>query len=102
MEAPFFMKLILGRNSHCNFPLKWQLKNDLLLRMAKNIMETSIFATFDSCHTCMVTFDLWVLIRSVNTFVLITLFLNDKWEPCHITLNLFEIANTYEMPWFCK
>jgi hypothetical protein len=70
--------------------------------MAKNTIEKSIFATFDSCHTCMVTFDLWVSIRSVNIFVVITHLLNDKWEPCHITLIFFEIANTYEMPWLCK
>ncbi len=35
VEAPFFMKLILGHDPHFNFPLKWQLKNDLLPRMAK-------------------------------------------------------------------
>ncbi len=102
VEPSFFTKLILGHNPHFYFPLKWQLKNDLLPRMAKNTMEKSVFATFDSFHTCMVTFDLWVSIKSVNTFVLITHFLNDKWEPCFTTLRFFEIANTYEMPWFCK
>jgi hypothetical protein len=35
VEATFFTKLILGHNLHFNFPLKWQLKNDLLPIMAK-------------------------------------------------------------------
>jgi hypothetical protein len=32
--------------------------------------------------------------RVINTFVLIVRFLNDKWEPCHVTLGFFEIVNT--------
>jgi hypothetical protein len=30
----------------------------------------------------------------VNTFVLIAQFLNDKWEPCHVTLGFFELVDT--------
>jgi hypothetical protein len=30
----------------------------------------------------------------VNTFVLIMYFLNDKWEPCYITVNFFDIVDT--------
>jgi len=30
----------------------------------------------------------------VDTFILIVHFLNDKWEPCHVTIGFFEIANT--------
>jgi hypothetical protein len=29
----------------------------------------------------------------IDTFVLIVHFLNDKWEPCHVTIRFFEIAN---------
>jgi hypothetical protein len=31
---------------------------------------------------------------NVDTFILIVHFLNDKWEPCHMTIGFFEIANT--------
>jgi hypothetical protein len=31
----------------------------------------------------------------VNTFVLIVHFLNGKWEPCHVTIIFFEIADTF-------
>jgi hypothetical protein len=30
----------------------------------------------------------------MDTFVMIMHFLNDKWEPCHITIGFFEIVNT--------
>jgi hypothetical protein len=29
----------------------------------------------------------------IGTFVLIVHFLNDKWEPCHVTIKFFEMAN---------
>jgi hypothetical protein len=31
----------------------------------------------------------------VNKFVLIVHFLNDKWEPCHVTIGFFEIVDTF-------
>jgi len=31
----------------------------------------------------------------VDTFVLIVHFLNDKWEPCHVTIGFFETKNTF-------
>jgi hypothetical protein len=30
----------------------------------------------------------------VDTFVFIMHFLNDKWEPCHVTTGFFEIVKT--------
>jgi hypothetical protein len=30
----------------------------------------------------------------VNKFVLIVHFLNDKWEPCHVTIGFCEIVDT--------
>jgi hypothetical protein len=31
--------------------------------------------------------------RRIDTFFLIVHFLNDKWEPCHVTIRFFEMAN---------
>jgi hypothetical protein len=30
----------------------------------------------------------------VDTFVFVVHFLNDKWEPCHVTINFFETTHT--------
>jgi hypothetical protein len=48
-------------------------------------MEILLFPTFDSCRTCMVSFDLLISKGGVDTFVLITHFLNDTWESYHVT-----------------
>jgi hypothetical protein len=34
-------------------------------------------------------------ITKVDTFVLIVHFLNDKWEPYHVTIGFFEIVETF-------
>jgi hypothetical protein len=39
-------------------------------------------------------FDLWMSKGSINTFVLIVHFLNNKWEPCHVTMGFFETIET--------
>jgi hypothetical protein len=31
----------------------------------------------------------------LNTFVLIVHFLNDKWEPCHVTVGFFETTKPF-------
>jgi hypothetical protein len=63
--------------------------------MAKNITEKLVFPTIDSCNTCISSFDLWMSQGGVDIFVLIFHFLNDKWEPCHVTIGFFETTNTF-------
>jgi hypothetical protein len=64
----------------------------------KNAMEVLLFPTFDSCHTCMVSFDLWMSRRIVDTFVLIAHFLNDKWKSYHIILGFKKNIDTFGNP----
>ncbi len=68
--------------------------NDILLRVVEHIKGRFILSTFKSCHSCTISFDLWMSKVRVDTFVMIMHFLNDKWEPCHIIVGFFEIVNT--------
>jgi len=43
----------------------------------------------------MMSFDLWMSRKRVDNFVLIVHFLNQNWEPCHVTIGLIEIAISY-------
>jgi len=61
-------------------------------------MEVLLFPTFDSCHTCMVSFDLWMSRGGVDTFVLIAHFLNDTWKSYHISLGFQKIIDTFGNP----
>jgi hypothetical protein len=42
-----------------------------------------------------VSFELWMFRTRLNTFVLIVHFLNDKWEPCHVTIGFFETTEPF-------
>ncbi len=86
VEAPFFRRLILRQHPCFNFPSSWVLINEVLLKITKKMKEKYIFSTLESCNTCMVSFDLWMSRLGVDTFVFIVHFLNDKWEPCHVTI----------------
>jgi hypothetical protein len=92
VETPFFRRLVFKQNPHLNFPSMEVLVNEILLKITKKTKEKYISSTFESCNTCTISFDLWMSITGVDTFVLIVQFLNDKWEPCHVTIGLFEIV----------
>ncbi len=39
------------------------------------------------------TFDLWMSRSRYNTFVSVINFINQRWVPCHIIVELFEALN---------
>jgi hypothetical protein len=72
------------------------LVTEILLKITKKTKEKYISLALESCNTCTISFDLWMSTARVDTFVLIVHFLNDKWEPCHVTIGFFEIVETFE------
>jgi hypothetical protein len=68
--------------------------NDILPWVANGTKEKFILSTFKPCHSCIISFDLWMSRAKVDTFVMIVHFLSDKWEPYHIAVDFFEIVNT--------
>ncbi len=69
------------------------LVNDILRKMVKLTKDKYVFSSFQSCHFCTISFDLWMSRVKLDTFVMIVHFLNDQWEPCHITIGFFEIVD---------
>jgi len=94
VEAPFFRRLFLRQNPYFNFPSKQVLREGLLLRVAKKTKENFVSPSFASCSTCTMSFDLWMSIGGIDTFVLIVRFLNNKWEPCHVIMGFFKTMDT--------
>jgi hypothetical protein len=78
VEAHFFRRLILKKNTILNFPSRQKFKHDFLPRIVKRTKELFVFPTFESCNICIVFFDLWMSRGGVYTFVLIIHFLNDN------------------------
>jgi hypothetical protein len=86
VEAPFFKKLILKQNPCIIFPSRQVLVNDILPRTAKLTKDKYVSWSFESYHSCIVFFNLWMSKNGVDTFVMIMHFLNAKWELCHIII----------------
>lgn len=55
VEAPFLKRLILKQNPHLNFPFKWVLVNDILLRMTELTKDKYVFSSLESCHFCIIS-----------------------------------------------
>jgi hypothetical protein len=41
------------------------------------------------------TFDLWMSCGGFDSFTLMVKYINSKWEPCHITINIFEVHEIF-------
>ncbi len=58
-------------------------------------MDHHVFLTFVETITMIVTFDLWMSCGGLDTFALVVNYINNKWEPCHITINIFEVHEIF-------
>jgi hypothetical protein len=94
VETPIFKKLLWRQNPRLNFLLKQMFKHDIVLRIIEMTKERFVSPSLMSCNICTIPFDLWMSRGGVDTFVHIVHFLNDNWEPCHVTIEFFKTIDT--------
>jgi hypothetical protein len=61
--------------------------------MVEITKDKYVSSSFESYHSCIISFDLWMSRAGMDTFVMIVHFLSVQLEPCHITVGFFEVAN---------
>jgi hypothetical protein len=61
----------------------------MLLDMVEKTKEICVIPTLAFC-----SFDLWMFCVGFDTFAIIMSFINTSWEPCHVTIRVFEVHNT--------
>jgi len=66
----------------------------VLPSVIKTTREKYVLRAFVSCITCTTSFDLWMSHVGHDTFAMVVNFLNDSWEPSHVTMGIFEVQNT--------
>jgi hypothetical protein len=66
----------------------------MLASVVKTTKEKYVLPTFASCITCTTSFDFWMSHFGHDTFVMVVSFLNDFWEPNHVTIRIFKVQNT--------
>ncbi len=57
-----------------------------------------IFSALESCNSCTMNFGLWMSKGGMDTFVYIMHFLNEKWEPCHVTIGFLKQQTLLGVP----
>jgi hypothetical protein len=67
---------------------------EVLPTMVKNTMDHHVLSNLASAIVVFASFDLWMSYDGVDTFALVTNFLNDNWVPMHVIVELFEVNDT--------
>jgi hypothetical protein len=67
---------------------------EVLPNMVDKTREICVILTSASCNTCTCSFDLWMSCVGFDTFAIVMSFINTSWEPCHVTIGIFEVHNT--------
>jgi hypothetical protein len=60
---------------------------EVLLAVVKKTMDHHVLSNLASTIVVSINFDLWMFRYNVDTFALVTNFLNDNWVPMHVILN---------------
>ncbi len=87
-------RLVRRQNGKVHFHVWKQLVKDHIPLMFAKTMDCYVLPTSAQCDTTIVTFNLWMLQTSFETFALVVNSLNQEWVPCHVMIGLFEAPNT--------
>jgi hypothetical protein len=55
---------------------------------------TPFFLAFVDAIIVITIFNLWMSQGGFNMFALVVNYINKKWEPCHVTMTIFEVHET--------
>jgi hypothetical protein len=94
VENPWLKCLILHQCGHVRFPIQHQLVNEVLPNVVETTKEKYVLPALVSCITCTTSFDLCMSCVGHHTFVMVVSFLNDYWDPNHVTMGIFKVQNT--------
>lgn len=93
-ENLWFRRLAMRLDPKIVFPSRRSFCEDVIPRMVDRCMQEYVYPFLRTCVSCTLTFDLWMSRGTQDTFVLVVNFLNETWEPKHITVGIFEADDT--------
>jgi hypothetical protein len=76
------------------FPLRKTFSQEVLVDLAKNMKEIYVLPKLKQCYSTTTSFDLLMSKGAHDVFALVINILNEKWQPQHITIGLFEANET--------
>jgi len=76
------------------FPSRRKFSQEILLKLVEKTSLQYVLLTFANCFSTTTSFDLWMFKGTYDVFALVTIFLNNDWQPKHVTIGLFEATKT--------
>jgi hypothetical protein len=64
---------------------------EMFFAMVKKTMDLHVFPNLAFAFTIFASFDLWMFKGDLDMFSLVINFLNEFWNPMHVTVGLFEM-----------
>ncbi len=77
-----------------NFPSKRQFSLKLFPRLIEKKSQQYVILALVACFSTTTSFDIWMSKGTYDVFALVIIFLNNDWQPKHITIGLFEATQT--------
>ncbi len=62
--------------------------------MLEKMKQNYVMPKLKQCYFATTSFQLWMLKGAHDVFALVISFLNEEWQPQHITIGLFETNET--------
>ena len=94
VESLWLRRLVMRRDPKVKFPTRKALVHEHIPALLAKTMERYVLPAIASCATASITFDLWMSRAGFDTFALVVNFIDDCWEPRHVTVGLFEAHDT--------
>jgi hypothetical protein len=66
----------------------------ILVDLVEKMKQEYVLPTLKQCYFATTSFDLWMSKGAHDVFALVINFLNEKWQPQHITIRLSEANKT--------
>jgi hypothetical protein len=99
VENPWLRSMVLRQRLCVVFPFRHQLVINVLPNIVKETKEKYVLPSLTSCVTCTTSFNLWMSHGGHDTFAMVVSFINNLWEPTHVTWEFLRCITQQLQPW---
>jgi hypothetical protein len=94
VESTWLKFLIMHLCPKVAFPSRKIFSQVILVDLVEKTKQEYVLPKLKQCYFATTSFDLWMSKGTHDVFALVINFLNEKWQPQHITIRLFEANET--------
>jgi hypothetical protein len=89
IDNPWLRCMVLKQCPCVVFPFRCQLVIDVQPNIVEKTRERYVLLSLASYVTCTTSFNLWMSRGGHDTFTMVVSFINNLWEPTHVTMGIF-------------